>query len=1406
MLFNPGSSEMEFRMKMCTFSTEKLIASLVTALVASVAQPSPALAQDYIFDLLVSTDNGFTALEPKCSINAAGTVAFTGTDAEGNKVFVANAPGDFKAISFFSANRQFLGAAINNAYPAEVASRDRVSGAPPTFLMRKWKEDSSGFAIIGKSPVAFDSATGFVDISDGGVVAFTGLVGDSTALALFAGDSDPPAQLAVYPFTTLLRPQISDDHRVVVRDDAGRIVIWPYPAGAPQVAAGVGFVSLGESPGISGDGSVVAFFGDRGNGPGVFLSVEKGGARELLLAAGEGQDDFAAFADKDRCAVYNETDQVTVVFIASQNGERGIYRLRITLVEQDGKLRLVPFDDPQAVARTGDSVGGKTLSDFSLYDPLNNRVDVAFYASFAGGTNGFVRASARQLVAIDGGVRAVACLKSPVGPPVRVFVDGMEAQDVRLAASQTKVYFTPPIHAKGTVDVVVNGNAGASETLAKLLEYTENIIKGVQATRRGVEIFFQEIVDESLDPVKYAPEGGALAEVCLHSVLRRATAAEFLPASVARSQLEQAVEGFLPRVRDLFNAKKPPDQTLRAVIRTSSHGQTLHHPVPVLDDHVVMTTAVGTLVLTNEVSLSQEDEVPTGGRLILPAEFAGATDGSPHVEVVQSGSAQGWRFKLEIHSRGGVQIADLRRPDDGQQSVARQLSVPTVFAVVEGERKAFQLKKENLSHVYIHENHTARLPGETNAINEVSSLREWLVSAVYRIHFDGGVAPEPEEVKPAIVILQTYAFSEKYQDFEPTHCLTAAHVFPRVSFHISVPGDEANPPAISEVQPDFRLSLNPQDTSPGVAGDPQNQYLAGFFKDKDDIQYWLDYERSFGFCLPLPTWTNIFECQGTKAPIRTTEIVSSEETDNIHLHHAHPWYSCLWCEQRNTEDDEPVLEAPGSFNGTIHLHWRWGSDYGERFGSGKPLLPANQTWRIGVAAASIFPNDPGQDFEAILGAIGPEVQNAILRTEKVVLVGCKQSAIIPYRRYETMSTGFAFAIGTSSLVCKSADLGSRLIGYWLNSHDFRSYCAQPIPPVEGVRPLWLRWALASKLVNTSCTPSPGEGGGQGPDLPPGPCVEASLPSEVLDRETPLTLPGDFTVEITSSPQPNGFRVVGNMLASGSGHTLAEPLGSPGSTLTLRFTPGFATLRRLQLAVNQQSGSATLIVEAFSGQELLSSSQVTTSVAPSGVFNEGFWSFDSPDKPVDRVSVRGSDPSKEIAISSFQLCSKVRPRGDTDGDGDVDQADLELFARCFGGANIPRGFGCLDSDLDGDQDVDCDDAAALRSLIHGPLDPGIIPAECEGTPFHRGDADDNGQMQLTDAVRILSFLFLGGDAPTCLDAADTDDNAQIQLTDAVRVLGFLFLGQAPPAPPGPPPTPCGLDAGAEHLGCASFLSC
>jgi len=77
------------------------------------------------------------------------------------------------------------------------------------------------------------------------------------------------------------------------------------------------------------------------------------------------------------------------------------------------------------------------------------------------------------------------------------------------------------------------------------------------------------------------------------------------------------------------------------------------------------------------------------------------------------------------------------------------------------------------------------------------------------------------------------------------------------------------------------------------------------------------------------------------------------------------------------------------------------------------------------------------------------------------------------------------------------------------------------------------------------------------------------------------------------------------------------------------------------------------------------------------------------------------------------------------------------------------------------------------------------------------------VDLSDAIYTFQYLFLGGSAPTCLDAADANDDEDIDLSDGIYTLQYLYLGG--PAPPPPGPSSAGVDppdpAHPEALGCA-----
>jgi hypothetical protein len=90
-----------------------------------------------------------------------------------------------------------------------------------------------------------------------------------------------------------------------------------------------------------------------------------------------------------------------------------------------------------------------------------------------------------------------------------------------------------------------------------------------------------------------------------------------------------------------------------------------------------------------------------------------------------------------------------------------------------------------------------------------------------------------------------------------------------------------------------------------------------------------------------------------------------------------------------------------------------------------------------------------------------------------------------------------------------------------------------------------------------------------------------------------------------------------------------------------------------------------------------------------------------------------------------------------------------------------------------------------------------------TGFTRGDADGDGDVNITDPIGTLGYLFSGSTSLPCKDAADADDSGSLDITDAIYTLGYLFLGASPPKPPFPA---CGADPTGDAVSCEAPRQC
>jgi outer membrane protein assembly factor BamB len=139
-----------------------------------------------------------------------------------------------------------------------------------------------------------------------------------------------------------------------------------------------------------------------------------------------------------------------------------------------------------------------------------------------------------------------------------------------------------------------------------------------------------------------------------------------------------------------------------------------------------------------------------------------------------------------------------------------------------------------------------------------------------------------------------------------------------------------------------------------------------------------------------------------------------------------------------------------------------------------------------------------------------------------------------------------------------------------------------------------------------------------------------------------------------------------------------------------------------------------------------------------------------------------------------------------GDGNVAAFDAQTGADVWSAPVDGRAYGL----------------AVANEMVFVSTDRGVIHAFNQsgagGNTFVRGDANGDDFVDVSDAVTIIRNLFVGAALLVCEDHGDVDDNGVIEVTDAIRLLDYLYRGGRSPAAPfpdrGPDPTNDGFDCG------------
>lgn len=360
------------------------------------------------------------ALGTEPSINDAGKVSFVArdTDATHGRVMTLN--------NGVVEQDCFIGNLASVSDDVQINDNDQV-------IFRQYSDDGlfsdvirldgpcSG-QIIGKGsfstqfPEQFDLVLPHITLNDTGRGIFSADIGVNTMLGSRLNGTGPYVISPVLTGFPNLYPMLADNDTTVVRWGGTNTspllrFISTNLNTANFIAESTDFNAIGQSPGISDDGNVVAFVGDHiTHGLGIFVSLFTGLDFTPIKVAGIGST-FTNFSLQARVGVNRSQSGLPNEYVLAYIGfnflnQMGLYTTTLDITDPTAPVVL----ETSLIISEEDTINGLPgfINNIKIYDPVNNQGQIVFWVSTDTGAQAIVRATASTMDAFDPGCESVA--------------------------------------------------------------------------------------------------------------------------------------------------------------------------------------------------------------------------------------------------------------------------------------------------------------------------------------------------------------------------------------------------------------------------------------------------------------------------------------------------------------------------------------------------------------------------------------------------------------------------------------------------------------------------------------------------------------------------------------------------------------------------------------------------------------------------------------------------------------------------------------------------------------------------------------------------------------------------------------------------------------------------------------